>query len=201
MASNLKRRLRDVAKKEMPPTKLVDRIEEALSHSYPIGPGPEGTYVPVYLPAWEIPLDDERYRQALESVIKKLAESQLIVIRGRGSQFILKDHPNTLHILTLGPLELRVKRVMAATAADEVRAKKEIDCFDKSRREFIRRYFYADLENPQHCDLVINTRSISYDDSASVILDALPSKKHNVMATIMMTLRRSMSASLMHKRY
>ena len=49
-----------------------------------------------YVPVWEIPLDDTSYLVGLESVIKELASSQSIVIRGRGSQFILKDYPGTL---------------------------------------------------------------------------------------------------------
>lgn len=58
---------------------------------------------------------------------------------------------------------------------DEMSAKKEIERFDNSRREFTRRYFHAELEDPLHYDLVINTANITFDKAASVIINSLPS--------------------------
>ena len=95
-------------------------------------------------PAWQIPLNDTRYLQALESVVRELARSQSLVIRGRGSQFILKDYPGALHILVVAPFKVRMKRVMQNLKLNQENAKREIDRFDKSSREFIKRYFKAE---------------------------------------------------------
>jgi cytidylate kinase len=179
VAALLKRREQEVVDKEMPPTSLFGRIEEAMSRHYAVGAG-----VPVfqgaYLPTWEIPVDDTRYLQGLESVVKELARSQSIVIRGRGSQFILKDYPGTLHILVVAPLEMRVKRVMENMKLDEETARKEIARFDGSRREFIKRYFQAELEDPAHYDLVINTEHLSFESAASIVVGAVPLKERTV---------------------
>jgi cytidylate kinase len=170
VAARLHRQEQDVTAKEMPPSSLLDHIAEALGRS--------GMYFEgAYLPAWEIPLDDTRYLEALESVVKELAQSQSLVIRGRGSQFILKDYPKVLHVLVVAPLEVRLERVMQNLKLDQETAKREIDHFDNSRREFIKRYFHAELEDPTCYDLVINTEHLSFRAAASIVVDALPFKE------------------------
>ena len=158
-----------VAEKEKPPGTLGERVREALSHIR--------TNVAPYIPAREIPLDDATYLWGLESVIKELAARSSVVIRGRGSQFILKDYPGALHVLVVSPLDLRVKHLMQTQKLDEEMVKKEIDRSDTSRREFTRRYFKAELEDPLYYDLVINTRYLTFEDAASVVLNTLPFKE------------------------
>jgi len=172
VAARLHRQEQEVIAKEMPSSSLLGRIAGALEHSYGFDVGIEGAYLPV----WQIPLDDTRYLNALESVIKELARTQPLVIRGRGSQFILKDYPQALHVLVVAPLEVRVKRVMQNLNLDQQAARQEIARFDNSSREFIKRYFKAELEDPKWYDLVINTGHLSFQAAASIIADALPFK-------------------------
>jgi len=161
IAEEIHRPKQDIEAKEMPPGTLLGRIIEALGHS--------GYYQAAYLPTWEIPLDDTRYLTGLESVIKELAETGSFVIRGRGSQFILKDFPDAFHVLVVAPLELRMKRVMESLQLDEEAAKKEVERFGSSRHEFTKRYFHAELEDSLNYDLVINTQRLIFEDAASVI--------------------------------
>jgi cytidylate kinase len=135
---------------------------------------PRWEYEEVSLPTWEKPVNDARYISGLQSVIKDLAKSSSIVIRGRGSQFILKDYPGTLRVLIVAPLALRVKRVAESSKSDERNAKKEIENYDSSRREFIKRYFHEALENPLDFDMVINTELVTYEDASVLIASALP---------------------------
>lgn len=160
------------AAKEMPPGTLGGRIAEALAHTYPIGDGFGGAY----LPTWEIPLDNTLYLVGLESVIKELAQKQAIVIRGRGSQFILKDFPGALHVLVVAPLLLRVKRIMESSKVEESEARKMAQLFDSSRRVFTKRFFHATLEDPINYDLVINTEHLTFENATNIITTALPSK-------------------------
>jgi cytidylate kinase len=174
VAVRLKYPERRIAAKEMPAGTLAGRISEALKRSYPPVSGSEGLHMPMpYLPAWEIPLDDPSYLTGLESVIKELAAGQPIVIRGRGSQFILKDYSDAAHFLVVAPLGIRVMRVMSERKLEKKAAKQEITRFDSSRREFIKRYFKTELEDPIHYDLVINTEHLSLEDAASIIIDTL----------------------------
>jgi cytidylate kinase len=170
VAAHLKWTEKGIEKKEMPPGTLWGRIAESLAHTYPINT--EGVlWMPT--PIWETVMDDDHYLEGLKSVIKELAANNSIVIRGRGSQFILKDYPGTLHILVIAPLDQRIKRVMDDLKVDESAAGKEIEQFDGSRREFTKRYFSAELEDPLSYDLVLNTLHLSLDNSASIIVRAV----------------------------
>jgi cytidylate kinase len=172
VARKLKITKEEIAEKEMPPSGIFDRLAEVLSTTYPVHPG-----IPdVGLPVWDIPLNDAGYLAGLEQVVKGLAKGQSIVIRGRGSQFILKDYPGAFHVLVVAPLDLRVERVMQEMQIDENSAKKEIKRADDSHREFIRRYFKADLEDTAYYDMVINTRKINFETAVSMIAQALRSE-------------------------
>lgn len=171
VAGTLRRHERDVVEKEMPPTSILGRIREALEHSYSPGPTADGKYIP-YVPPGELPLDDADYLAGLTSVIQELAEGSSIVICGRGSQFILGDRPGAVHVLVIAPLELRVRRVMQELGLDEDAARKRISGYDSSRREFIKRHFHAELEDPQNYDLVVNSGRLDYATAASVVVQA-----------------------------
>ncbi len=169
VAAKLHRQEQEVIAKEMPPSSLLGRIAEALEHSYAFGDGMAGAY----LPMGQIPLDDSRYLQALESVVRELARGQSLVILGRGSHIILKDHPETLHVLVVASPEVRVKRVMQDLALDPEAAKLEIARFDSSLRQFIKRYFKTEMEDPVHYDLVINTGRLGFAAAASMVVGTL----------------------------
>ena len=169
VAARLNLEEQEVLAKEMPPTSLQDRIAEALAHGYTIGNSIQG----VYLPIWQIPLDNNRYLEALTSFITELAKGHSAVIYGRGSQFILKNHPQALHVSVVAPLKIRLKRVMAERNLTEDAAKQEIGRFDGSAREFMKRFFGAEMEDPTCYDLVINTEQYSFQAAVSIIIDAL----------------------------
>ena len=164
----------EVIAKEMPPTTLLGRIAEALGHNAAFA---GEAFAGAYLPISELSLSDSRYFEALKSVVKELARSQPLVILGRGSQFILKDYPGTLHVFLVAPIEIRLKRVMQDLKLKEEAAKQEIASFDKSSREFIRRYFQAGWEDPVNYDLVINTGHLGYQAAASIVFETLSHKK------------------------
>ena len=168
-----------LAKKEMPAGTISGRIIETLNNAYPGGVTREGAYVP----GWEFPLEDKKYLESLQEVIRELAGNGSVVIRGRGSQFILKDYKGALHVLTVAPLELRIRRVMETLQIDEAPARKEIVRFDSSRREFIKRYFKAELEDPVNYDLVVNTGYLNFEDCASLAVVMLPLKQNDLLVT------------------
>jgi cytidylate kinase len=165
IAERLERPRQQIIAKEIFPVTLAERIariiKEDMTGSRPLR-GPS-------LDEDGPPLDNARYMKGLKSVIRGLARSESVVINGRGSQFFLKNHPGALHILTVAPLELRVKRVMKDYELAEEPAMDKITRYDNNRREFIKKYFKENLEDPIHYDMTINTAYLSYDSAASII--------------------------------
>jgi cytidylate kinase len=169
VATRLNLEEQEVVAKEMPPTSLQDRIAEALAHGYTIGNGIQGAYLPI----WQIPLDNNRYMEALTGLITELAHGHSAVIYGRGSQFILKDHPQSLHVSIVAPMKVRLRRVMESRKISEEHAKQDIGRFDGSAREFHKRFFGTEMEEPTIYDLVINTEKYSFQAATSIILEAV----------------------------
>ncbi len=164
VAELLNSREEAVIEKEMPPGSLLGRVATILRH----------------IPSFNIDLSEREkgisYPKGLKIIIEELALNQPIVIRGRGAQFILKHWPGALHVLFVSPLKLRMRRVMLDMKIEETDAKNEIARFDNSRREFIKKYFKAELEDPQYYDLVINTGRMSFEAAASIVVNTLPLK-------------------------
>jgi cytidylate kinase len=169
VASQLRTTDQAIIEKEMPPSTLLGRIAEAIKSNYAFDSG----YLDMYMPLVDFPLDDKNYLAGLQHVILEMAKGQSLVIHGRGSQFILKDFPGAFHVLTVAPLAQRVGRVMAELRCDEKRAGEEIKRFDDSLQEFMKRYFRADVNDPVHYDLVINTGHFSVEAAVSLIFQAL----------------------------
>ena len=169
VASRVKRGEEEIVIKEQPPGSRLGQIFDALANANAMGGGMEGAYVP----SWEVPLDDTRYLETLTTVIRNLARAPAIVIRGRGSQFILRDHPRAFHVLLVAPREIRVKQVMEELQLSEGEAAHEIDRVDGSRRAFIKRYFNENLDDPLHYHLVVNTGAISHSGVAHTVIDTI----------------------------
>ena len=178
VAARLHLEEQEIIRKETPPAKLQERIAEALARGYSIGDGIQGAY----LPFSQIPLDDTSYLEALTSLIKEMAQDHSMVIHGRGSQFILKDHPEALHVSVVASKEARLKRVMEMMQVNEDRAKQEMTRFDSTAREFLKRFFGAEMEDPIQYDLVINSGQFGFENTALLILEALKLKRASVSA-------------------
>ena len=172
VAELLKRPEAQVEAKEQIPPQLLQRIMEPLRKALTRS----GSIDSAYLRTWEEPLDDAKYLDALESVVQGLALEGNIVLVGRGSQFILRNNQSVLHVLVVAPLVDRLNRVMAQLKIDEDEARRRIDEFDTSRRAFVQRFFQRDLEDLEYYDLVINTKYITYDTAAQLIVSAATEK-------------------------
>lgn len=179
IAERLQRSRLEIITKEILPTTIIERIARALSGDF----GNANNTKKKKPKHRTTALDKAHYLRGLKSVIRELARSDAVVIRGRGSQFFLRKYPNILHVLTIAPLETRLKRVMESLNIDEEAAKKKINRYDSIRRVFIKQYFDADIEEPMHYDIVINTENVSLEAAVSMIIEA-ETKKHKVLHTI-----------------
>lgn len=161
-----------IEKKEQIPPRLLEKMlgffERAREKS--------GTTDSVYRRTWQDPVDDARYLYALESVIHDLALQGDIVLVGRGSQFILRNHPTALHVFIIAPIAFRLKNVMARSSVNEEQARRSIEEADESRRAFIKRFFKRSVEDPEHYDMVVNTERLSVPAAAHILISAAREK-------------------------
>jgi cytidylate kinase len=95
-----------------------------------------------------------------------------VVIVGRGSQVILKNKPDVLHVRIISPLERRVQRWIERKHISHEAAKDIVKERDRKHIDFVKTFFDEDLTNTDLYDLIINTDKLSLDAAAELIIEA-----------------------------
>ncbi len=104
--------------------------------------------------------NSEAYLNAVKAVVLELAGKGNVVLIGRAGQRILANYPGALHVRLIAPLDLRVQRVAKTQNISIESAHAQIEASDQHRRQYLKRYYQADWEDPSLYDLVINTGRI-----------------------------------------
>jgi cytidylate kinase len=117
-------------------------------------------------------LDEHRYIRTITGVIETLAKGGGAVLVGRGSPVILRDWPGSLHVLTMAPFEMRVRRVALREEMTVEEARHRVQESDHGRAAFHRKFFKVDADDPSLFDIVINTARLSYEVGAEVTVTA-----------------------------
>ena len=106
-------------------------------------------------------------------VVESLWARDDVVIVGRGSQRILAEKPNTLHLRFIAPIADRIDQVMAGEGVVYSQASKKIETIDKQRAHYLKHYYNADWADARLYHLVVNTSLMSVEQGAKVILTAV----------------------------
>jgi len=118
-------------------------------------------------------LEDEKYMEAMRSVMHQLAESGNVVIVGRGGSIILRSMPNVLRVGTVARLEDRIAGIMERDRIDRAQAERTLTDRDLARAYYFKRYFdIDDPDDPELYHLVINTSDIDMDYAVDLVTDA-----------------------------
>jgi cytidylate kinase len=111
----------------------------------------------------------ESYQHHLFKVIGSVARHGRVVIVGRGGNFILPS-AERLAVRVIAPLETRIRNVAREYGCTLEVAEKRVRQRQARRREFVRRAFHQDIDEPHHYDLVINTGQVSLDTAVEAIV-------------------------------
>lgn len=109
------------------------------------------------------------YLQAVSAVVLELAGQGNVVLIGRAGQRILANYPGAVHVRLIAPLDLRVQRVAQEQNIPVEAARAQIAASDQHRRQYLKRYYHVDWEDPSLYDLVINTGRISSEAACEII--------------------------------
>lgn len=114
----------------------------------------------------------QAYQRAIRSIILEIARQEDAVILGRGAQVILKDAPNALHVRLIASQEVRIQNLVKQYHIKPKQAMARIEASDRYRKEYYRKVFAVDWEDPTLYHLVINTGSLGVEPSCDLILHA-----------------------------
>jgi cytidylate kinase len=114
----------------------------------------------------------EEYVRMVGLVIQNMAREGTVLIIGRGSQMLLRDNPDALHVQIVAPLSYRVQKLMCLEGLNQREATQRILASDGARAEFLRRYYGVNWLDPQLYDLVINTGQITIQTAVQLVVMA-----------------------------
>jgi len=114
----------------------------------------------------------DEYLQHLMNVIGTIGKHGQAVVVGRGGNFILPPEQR-FRVRVTAPRKLRIQNVARDFNLTEDEAKRRVIKTESDRKAFIRKYFNADIADPDNYDLIVNTGTLSVDDATKVIAGAL----------------------------
>ena len=133
------------------------------------------SYQDVMEPDTPAVLDDRTYLESISEALTDLASRGDMVIIGRGSQMILRERSDVVHIQLVAEEGVRIVRVMEWESLDEEEARRRARDFNQHRSAFHKKFWKVDVWDPRLYDVVINTTHIGYVEAAAiaaVVVDA-----------------------------
>lgn len=121
-------------------------------------------------------IDGFRYIELLHKVIPEMAKPGNVVIIGRGGQYILKDHPNAVHILMVAEFKDRVKFMMDHYSFNEAKADQVVRNMDKRRKNLYYYFNKSDYDNHANYTMTINMSKVSVDKAIELICKTAATK-------------------------
>lgn len=116
--------------------------------------------------------DRRAYQEAVRQVMHELAEAGGVIIVGRAGQVILSDLPQVLHVKIIAPAELRAERLAESQGISLAHAREQVKTSDRTRKEYLQRYYRVRWDDPQLYDVIINTARMSPDEAACLVCQA-----------------------------
>jgi len=120
-------------------------------------------------------IDEEIYLDYLVLIIAQMADDGDVVILGRGSQYILNDHPDAYHILLIDTFENRVSFIQKNYELSHSRAAQAVKNEDKRRFNLYKKLGKTDYDNPDLYHLVLNMARIHLDKALQLVTNLVNS--------------------------
>ena len=121
-------------------------------------------------------IDEHLYLDYLVVIIAQVAEEGNVVILGRGSQYILRDHPDAFHVLLIDEFENRVRFMMEHYDLRYSKAAQIVRNEDNRRIALYRRLGKADYDQPSLYHLVLNMARIDMKKALTLVTDLINAK-------------------------
>jgi cytidylate kinase len=112
------------------------------------------------------------YLEHLLKVISTIAKHGRAVIVGRGANFILPAH-EIFSVRVIAPLEIRIRNVALNYKVAAEEAKRRVIRRESRRKAFVRHSFNADISDPLHYNMVINTGKMNIAAAVEAVIAAV----------------------------
>jgi cytidylate kinase len=120
--------------------------------------------------------DEETYHETVSRIVYAAAEQGHVVIVGRGSQVLLAQKRDVLHVRIIAPFEKRIAYVMQREGIDQASAESRIKMKDHDRMKHLETAYHRKPADAHLYDIVLNTSFLSLDGAVEIISFTLQQK-------------------------
>jgi len=156
-------------------------LDRLFSRSSAMGTVPIwGAVGDIYLPQ-EVQLSEDVMQSLVQKAIRSAHHIGNMIILGRGSQVVLQNEPDTLHVRIEAPLEDRIQTVKEWLKAEKqafhanVELRREAQDLiverDAASQDYIKRFFQTNWTTPTLYHVVLNTGKLSLERATELIVD------------------------------
>jgi cytidylate kinase len=114
-------------------------------------------------------LDEQSYLDYLVLIVAQVADEGNVVILGRGSQYILDDHPDARHVLLVDRVDHRVEIVMGRESIPEAKAVQEVAAEDRRRISLYGSLGKSDFDQPLLYHLVLHMGRLDLETACDLV--------------------------------
>jgi cytidylate kinase len=167
---------------ERPEHSAVRVLRKLLSPSYPgaaDGLGGEGWGTAVAVPElyrrgdWGATvLDEDVFLRLTQEVMLRLVSQENVVLIGRGTQALLANRSDVLHVRVIAPEEHRIKTIQERDGRSRSEAAKRMKKVDGRRMRYIKRHYGVNWDNPELYHLVVNTALTGIESAVCMTAEA-----------------------------
>ena len=115
-------------------------------------------------------ISDDNLFNYQAKIIRSLAEKQDCVIIGRCSDYILKDHPNTIRLLIYADRQSCIRNVTELYGIHPKEANTRIEELDRGRASYYKYYTGKEWDDVSNYDLCINTTKLGFEKSVDAVV-------------------------------
>ena len=110
------------------------------------------------------------------SLMRRLANLGHAVIVGRGANYATAGAARGLHLRLIAPTEQRANRISRLLGLSHDQALAFNRKTDHARRDYVRSFFEADIDDPASYDLVVNMEHFTTETAADLVVAVLHSR-------------------------
>lgn len=113
--------------------------------------------------------NEKTYLETVSKIVRAAAAQGHVVIIGRGSQVLLAQQRDVLHVRFIAPFEKRVAYVMQREGIDQAAAELRIKVKDHDRMRHLEAAYHRKPADAHLYDIVLNTSLLNLDSAVEII--------------------------------
>ena len=115
---------------------------------------------------------DEQLIEVTHRIIEEAISRGPVVVVGRGTQEMLAERQDTLHVFCYAPRKALIARTMKREGISSDEAARLVDSTNRERDQWVRLHWERDRRAHENYDLSVNTESLGIQGAADLIVAA-----------------------------